>query len=393
MRAQHSIKKMLTGSLRLTLAGGALWLAISSVSLYDSVQLRDGARISGRIHETNGGLLVRRGDGETRLVAMNEVARDTQGNICVAYGLRSVCQNSAAGLLLAAVVVFLAVPLLQAARLRYLLRAEGTEMDWPASVRLAFVGNFLNFAAPLGSTAGDVYKAYDAARHTRRKTEAAATVFIDRAIGLGTLLVSVGLIAALAAADSRLAPLRAYVLSLVGLMTIGGVVWFSPAIRGWDIVRRLSARLPLSDQLRRIDSTARTLFTRPRVLLAAIGMTLALQIAAAAAFVCVAAGLGLRVNDASPLDLYAYFSAGELVKALPGPPQGLGTMELAYTYLFTGLGGAAQIVSAAFAIRLVNLVCSLPGIVLLMVGRRAAPGKAARIAPAALGGAPAMTTS
>jgi uncharacterized protein (TIRG00374 family) len=314
--------------------------------------------------------------GDVRIVSRGDVARDRQGAPRVAYGLRSVWHRSDKILLAGGVAVFLAVPLLQGIRLHRLLRAQGIRVGWGTNIRLAFAGNFLNFAAPLGSTAGDVFKAYYVACHSDRRTEAATIVFLDRVLGLAVLLLSVGLIALLARTDSRLLALRPYLLSLIGLLVGAGLLW---AASWWwkpAAVRRVAARLPKLDQLRRIDATARAMLAQRRALMEAVGITLVLQTFAALAFIGVAQAVGLRVGEIGFLATYAYFSAGEIVKALPGPPQGLGTMELAYSFFFAGLGSPAQIVASAVAIRLVNLAWALPGIVLLVTGTLG-PGTAA----------------
>lgn len=276
--------------------------------------------------------------------------------------------------LAAALGVFLIVPLLQAVRLRWLLAAQGIRMGLSESVRLTFCGNLMNFAAPLGSTAGDVYKAWQVAQRSSQRTEAASIVLLDRVVGLATLLLSVGAIALLAGPDSRLGLLRPMLMTLSAGLVLAAGVYAAPGWRDLPVVRRLTAHLPQRPRLERIDHTARRLLCSPGALLRAVLITLVLQIAAAASFVCVAAAMGMHVLAAQPLDLYAHFSAGEIVKALPGPPQGLGTMELTYSYFFAGLGAPSQVVCAALGVRVVNLACALPGAWLMLTGRpRATP--------------------
>jgi uncharacterized protein (TIRG00374 family) len=264
-------------------------------------------------------------------------------------------------LLACALLLFLLTPLLQAVRLRRLLAAQDIRIGMGESVRLAFAGNFMNFAAPIGSTTGDVFKAIYLGRRTKRSWEAAATTFADRGIGLGTLLLCVTLIALLSRTDSALALLRGYltVLSLVLVAGVGLVLWLPMRTNPW--ISRWIERLPKRDVLLRAGRATRMLLASPRVLTLAVVDTLGIQIAAAASFLCVALALGFRIAPDDWVAVYAFFSAGEIVKALPGPPQGLGTMEVAYSFFFSHWAGASQIVSAAIAIRLVNLICSLPG--------------------------------
>lgn len=362
-------RQRLVSGARLSICGLAMWFVVASVSFQDSVVLSsDGARVTGIITDLGDRIAIRTPDGLTSNIARSRIALDEQGAERLTYGLLSVWRDSGKLLILCGVTLFLAVPFLQGLRFCRLLRAADIQMGLWQSVKLAFAGNFLNFAAPLGSTAGDVFKAFYASRHTEKKTEAAAMVFIDRAVGLGTLLSSVTLIALLSGPQSRLAPLRTYLFALVATGLAAAALYLSPQVRRWAWTRKLAARLPRREQLARIDRTLRALLARPGVLLRAVAATVVLQGFAAAAFVCVCMALGMAISGSDLTSVYAYFSAGEIVKALPGPPQGLGTMELAYGYFFANMGSGSQIVSAAVAIRLVNLVCSLPGIAIVATG-------------------------
>ena len=269
-------------------------------------------------------------------------------------------------LLLAGLAAFLVTPVLQGVRLRRLLAVHDITVSARDSVGLAFAGNLLNFAAPIGSTSGDVYKAVFLGRRARQGWEAAATVFVDRGIGLATLLFSVAAIALVAGPDSPLVSLRLYLvlLSLV-VLTAAGLVLTLPLLRRTKF-RAWVDRLPAGEKLRRIVNATHVLIASPRALIMAVVDTLGIQIAAACAFLCVALALGFRIEPRDWTALYAFFSAGEIVKALPGPPQGLGTMEMAYTYFFKDWAGTAQILSAALGIRAVALLCSLPGAAFLL---------------------------
>lgn len=362
-------RQQLASGVRLSICGLAMWFVLTSVSFQDSVVLSgDGSQVTGIITDLGDRIAIRTTDGLTRNIARSRIAVDEQGAERLTYGLLSVWRDSGKLLILCGVTLFLVVPFLQGLRFCRLLGAADIPMGLWQSVKLAFAGNFLNFAAPLGSTAGDVFKAFYASRRTEKKTEAAATVFIDRAVGLGTLLSSVTLIALLSGPESRLAPLRTYLFALVATGLGGVALYLSPQVRRWAWTRELAERLPRREQLARIDRTLRALLARPGVLLRAVATTVVLQGFAAAAFVCVCLALGMAISGSDLASVYAYFSAGEIVKALPGPPQGLGTMELAYGYFFASMGSGSQIVSAAVAIRLVNLVCSLPGIAIVATG-------------------------
>jgi len=271
-------------------------------------------------------------------------------------------------LLAAAAGIFLLTPILQGVRLRRLLAVEGMSLGLSESVHLAFAGNFVNFAVPLGSTTGDVYKAAVLGRTTRRTAEAAAVTMVDRAIGFGTLLISVTLLVVAGGPGSPLAPLRgALIGGSAGALAAATFLALSPA-EGWPLAGRFLAAKGHSGRLRaaraaleRGLASARRVLRRPDALAMAVLDTLGIQVAATASFLLAAVALGFEIPVGEYGRLYAFFSAGEMVKAMPGPPQGMGTLEAAYGVFFRGWASPAAIVSAAVAIRGINLVCSLPG--------------------------------
>lgn len=362
-------KKLLFDGMRISVCGLALWIVLRGVSLNDEVIPADGSpTVTGSVTVRDGEVLVHSASGGTKTLPLAEVAVDDNGEPRITYGFRTVWRRSKTDFLLAAVLIFSIVPLMQAQRIRMLLGAQDIIICYWDALKLSLAGNFLNFAAPLGSTAGDVFKAYYLSMHTHRKTEAMTIVFLDRIVGLGTLVLVVSLVAILGPSDSRLAPLRMYMIVILAAGMLGVMVYLWPPLRRLPIWERMVARLPSSQHLRRVDNTAVCLVRHKRTLGGAILITIVLQMIAALSFFLVAIALGLTANAGNAIEYYAYFSTGEVIKALPGPPQGLGTMELAYGYFFAPFGSLSQILYAAFAIRIVTLICSLPGLLVTVTG-------------------------
>ncbi|MFQ5414334.1 MAG: lysylphosphatidylglycerol synthase transmembrane domain-containing protein [Phycisphaerae bacterium] len=362
-------RKWFINGVRITACGAAVWVVAGSVRVDDRVVLTPDNRVLvGRVVADVGGLVVHTEDAGPVAISWTQIAADEHGRLRIDYGLATAWRHASKPLLLLSIAVFMVVPLLQGLRLQWLLRAEHTAINLWTGVKISWAGNFLNFAAPLGSTAGDVAKAYYIAQHSTRKTEAMTVVFLDRALGLVCLLAVVAVITVLSPADTTLGALRMYMLGLSAVATIGAAAYLSTTLRRRMLPRGLLERLPMFDQLRRVDHTARSLAKRKRLLAGAVANTMVLQLVAAGAFFIVAMALGMTAGADTAVEYYAYFSTGEMVKALPGPPQGLGTAELAYQYFFAPFGSASQIVCAALAIRLVMLVCSLPGLVVTLTG-------------------------
>ncbi len=361
-------KKRVITAIRIAVCALALWIVIRGVTLDDRLVLHDGRALSGTVHEEAECITLVAPDGSTRLLTRSDLAVDEGGGPKIAYGLRTSWHAGRKALLLVAVIVHMPVAFLLAWRLRVLLAVQDIGLSYWQCVKLSFAGNFLNFATPLGSNAGDVFKAYFVALHTPRKTEAVTTVALDRAVGLGALLLVVATITLLAEKSSPLAGFRVYLLSVVVLGVLTVLAYLAPPLRG--LLVRGSQLLPhsVAAQLGRIDQATRGLMKRPLALLASLLITSALQGLAIGAYFVVAAAFGMNTALDKAPEYYAYFAVGAVVQSLPGPPQGLGTVELTYRYFFSALGSPSQILCVAFFVRIVVLACALPGAWVTLTG-------------------------
>lgn len=366
-------KRLLTHLLRIVVCAAALWFVARGVTLRDQLWLASAPAepLVGSIVQEGSFFIVQQGDGTTRRIPESEVAKDEQGNPRVSFGLATALQRSNKTLLLVALLIYFPVIFPQALRLLWLVRAQGIRIGYWESLKLSFAGNFLNFATPLGSNAGDVFKAYFLAKHTEHKTEAVTTILLDRIIGFGTLLFTVALITLTVTDDQRLGVVKPYVLTglAVGMLVV--LAYLSPLVRG-RLVPKASkkwiSRLPMFEHLQRVDSAARKLAGQIPTVLATMALTAFLQIQAMGAYVIVAIALGLKVTLATVPQYYAYFYTGLVVQAMPGPPQGLGTVELVYRYFLEPFGSPSQIICVAFLARVMVLVSSLPGLIVTLSG-------------------------
>src|SRR5207247_3172917 len=91
-------------------------------------------------------------------------------------------------LLLSVLFVGLTI-LLGVVRWRMVLHVHGIHLSLGRAMEISLVAHFFN-SFLLGSTGGDLLKAYYAARETHhKKTEAVVTVAVDRLLGLLAMLV------------------------------------------------------------------------------------------------------------------------------------------------------------------------------------------------------------
>jgi len=362
-------RKRLFDFLRVAVCVIALWIVIRGVTLYDHVVLTVGkAELVGDVIRDGDPVEIRLLSGETRSVPRREIAADADKTAKIRYGLKTAWRNSRKSLLLLAVLIHFPVVFPQALRFQWLLAAQNITVGYWECVKLSFAGNFLNFATPFGSNAGDVFKAYFASLHTDHKTEAVTTVVLDRFIGLGSLLLVVAAITAFSPTGSRLALLRPYMLGMIGVGVVVAFLYLWPPVRRRWIAGPWVARLPMLHQLKRVDNAARTLAGRTGTLVASILLTIGLQAMALAAYFTVAVALAMDAHAGNMLEYFAYFYSGTLVQTLPGPPQGLGTVELTYRYFFAAFGSPPQIICMAFAVRVVVLICALPGLLVTLTG-------------------------
>ena len=153
---------------------------------------------------------------------------------------------------------------------------------------------------------------------------------------------------------------------IFGIVAI--IIYLLPILRRRFVPQTLLAKLPMYDQLQRMDRATRTLASKPATILAAVGITVFLQALAICAYCIVALALTIEAPLNRIHEFFAYFYTGVVVQALPGPPQGLGTVELTFRYLFADYGSPSQIICMALAIRVIVLVCALPGLFVTLTG-------------------------
>ena len=366
---QGRMKKRLFNAFRILICVGALWIVARGVTLHDHVELAArGLHVVGQVSVGEESVVVLLPGGDRQVIALSDVAVDEDGALRISYGMKTAWRKSDKLLLFLALLIYFPVVFPQALRFRWLLRAQDIDVSSWECLKLTFAGNFLNFATPLGSNAGDAFKAYFASLHTEHKTEAVTTVVLDRVIGLGTLLAVVALIVTIGPDGGRLAVLRPYMLGLLSAGVVCLAVYFSPLARRFRLPASWQERVPALSHLKRMDGAARKLAGHRAVLVGAILITVLLQMMALAAYFVVAVAMAMDAHAGNIVEFFAYFYTGTVVQALPGPPQGLGTVELAYRYFFASFGSASQIVCMALAIRVVVLICALPGLLVTLTG-------------------------
>ncbi len=225
--------------------------------------------------------------------------------------------------------------LLGVVRWRRVLRVQGLDLPLRRATEISLVAHFFN-SFLLGSTGGDLLKAYYAARETHhKKTEAAVTVVADRLIGLFAMLLFACVMMSfdfrLLFLHGRLAAVAWVIVAmfagcalLVALAFWGGLSKALPQARPW------LRRLPKGDLLERCVDASRLFGQRPAFLLETLALSMAINAACVLQIVTLAGGLGLKIEL---LDLFVIVPVVVCISALPITPSGLGLRENLYVLM------------------------------------------------------------
>lgn len=234
------------------------------------------------------------------------------------------------GVIVAAVALFLCGHVVAASKWRLLMNQPRVTLG--TILRAHFGGLVANLCLP-SVAGGDVVRAVWVMREVDTPESVAVASVADRGVDVFGLLVLVGggwLV--LGGHDRRIAE----VLAPMGALVIGGLAVGLVAVR-------IITRRPRSGLIGRVVDAVRILAARPRLLLAALALSVTVQ----AMFVLINAWLGAAVGV--EVSIAAWFVAWPLAKLIALVPislGGIGVREAALVGLLTPLGAAAPTVMA-----------------------------------------------
>jgi uncharacterized membrane protein YbhN (UPF0104 family) len=247
------------------------------------------------------------------------------------------------------------------------MRASGIPARFGGAIAVGYVGAFFNQFS-IGAAGGDIARAILAARDTELKARAVGTILIDRAVGLGTLILMGFATAAANFQDPMFRPFAVGLGGLMAAMAMGALVYFNPALRRSRAGRWLKERLPWAGTVREMDEAFGRVVRRPGLLAFCVLITAVGQAAMITAIWGLARSLGLA--QVTPAQCFALMPPIFVVMALPISIGGLGVGEAAFVQAFVRTGVRAEdALSLAVLYRLANFAVSLPGIVIFLVGK------------------------
>ncbi|HUD48588.1 MAG TPA: lysylphosphatidylglycerol synthase transmembrane domain-containing protein [Candidatus Baltobacteraceae bacterium] len=225
-------------------------------------------------------------------------------------------------------------------RWRIVLEAQGLDLPLGRATRISFVAQFFN-SFLLGSTGGDLIKAFYAARETHhKKTEAVTTVFVDRLVGLWAMLFFAGVmmlpnIRVLGTSRDLYVP-ALFILAMLGALTVVlGLAFWGGVSKRFPRARHLLRRLPKGEVLERALDSCRQFGKQKTFLLKTIAISLFLNVLWVLQVMVLGSGLGLNI---STLALFFIVPVIFCISALPITPNGLGVRENLFVLMLAVLG-------------------------------------------------------
>ncbi len=267
-------------------------------------------------------------------------------------------------------------------RWHLVLRAHHLDVPVGRVLEISLVGHFFN-AFFLGSTGGDLMKAYYVAGETaHRKAEAVGSVFVDRLLGLASMLGFAALMMIpnlpLLLRYKRLGALALVALAMLSVLLFLGALSFRRGLsRLWPGAHEWLRRLPKGESIERALEAMRH-FGQERGLLAkAVGLSMLLNLACVLQIWALARGLDL---DIPPQVLLVLVPIIICIAALPITPSGLGVRENLYVWTLSvpalGVPAAAALTLSLLAFAGFLLWSLVGGLVYLRFRRTHVPSAA-----------------
>ncbi len=246
-----------------------------------------------------------------------------------------------------------------------LLRSQAIAVPFRALLNYTFVGFFFNNVLP-ANIGGDVMRGYGLARYTERTAASAASVVLDRIIGLAAYM-SVAAVAALITvyvtgrSELRLLAWVAVVGVLALLLATG--ILLSRRLR--RLIDRIFANTPLRP-LARMWSSLSLAFEAYRFQYRALALAFGVGLLGILTTTAVNYVLTLSLGGGIPfLHVLLFTPLIALVLIIPVSIGGLGLNQVAYPYFYGLVGVPTELaLSLSLLIQAVQIVCSLPGGVL-----------------------------
>lgn len=263
--------------------------------------------------------------------------------------------------ILASIALYFIVQGLSAYRWHLFLKPQGIEVPFSKILAFYFLGMYFNFFLP-SAIGGDVFKVYYLNKETNRLSASTASVFFDRDIGMGGLVLVAILVAIFKGTTVKgvaLAPV--FILIGLGFILANLALFYRPT---YNLLHKLLSLF----KMKRVDDKIERLFNsvnayRGKWGLITLGMIISIGVQVGCAFVNLLAAnaIGLTTQNGW-LDYLVFIPTIGLISMIPISIGGTGWREGAYIWLFQSVGATAEQAAALSVLWLgIVAITSLPG--------------------------------
>ncbi|HTM26178.1 MAG TPA: lysylphosphatidylglycerol synthase transmembrane domain-containing protein [Vicinamibacterales bacterium] len=236
--------------------------------------------------------------------------------------------------------------------------APGSRPPLSAVLRVFFTSSFVSNFVP--SVASDLYRAYALSRYDVHLAESTASVLMDRALGVLSVVLVAAVALPFAPAIAARGSMVATVILLFALCAVAACVVFSE--RAAAFVRSTARRIPLGVLHRVTDAltdAVRRYADHHREMVRVLALSIMVQIIRVLQAWC----LGVALGIALPLSAYFVFiPIIVFIMQVPVSINGIGTTQAAFAWTFVPQGAPpAEVFALSMLFLALGIVGTLPG--------------------------------
>jgi len=248
--------------------------------------------------------------------------------------------------------------LLPAFRWKIIMSSGGMKMSQWKAIKLVYMGYFITQVLP---SVGDIFRAVVVARENAvDRATAALSVFIDRIVGLFSVVIIGSVTILLQFNNPHIAPYRSQMFIPMILLFAFSVVYFSRSLRKITGFEWVLSHLPLGKKIREIEEKVFIYRTRKKALAMAFAITAVVQINFILVNYLLARSLGLP--EGNLMHFFLIIPIITVIVAIPISMGGFGVRESLFMSLFTALGMNSGIgITTSILQWVILMVWSLPG--------------------------------
>jgi len=242
-------------------------------------------------------------------------------------------------------------------RLNILMSAQALRVGCGKTAYLTYMGYFFNNFLPT-SVGGDLVKAYYASNMTGEKVRSFISVFMDRFLGVTTLLMlaAISLVFSDIAAGNK--PLVWFTLALFTALVFALTIFFNKGLaRVFSPVARLAERFKLKKKLVEAYDAIHSFKDKKKALIFSMAISLAAQIICFSSVFFFSRGMGVPVEFKTVLVIMPLVSILSMLPSI----NGLGIREGAICVLFSPYIGKENALALSMLWLFVLLIVSVIG--------------------------------